>query len=1715
MIDLPGYTITSKIYESASSVVYRARRNGGPREGQEERERPVILKVLKADHPTPEELNRYRREYEMTHCHELDGVVHALGMERIENTLALVMEDFGGESLQKVTAGKRLTLAEALNVGGRAADILRRTHAAGIIHKDVNPSNLIWNPDTEQLKLIDFGIATRFSREDPVFETPNAIEGTLAYISPEQTGRMNHVLDYRSDFYSLGATLFELITGRPPFNSRDPLEMLHCHIALEPEPPHRIDPRVPKMVSMLVLRLLAKNPAERYQSASGIAADLKLCLEQVRSNGRVEPFSPGMQDFSERFEIPQKLYGREREVQTLHSVFERIVSGSAPAAGNELLLVSGYSGVGKTSLVREIYEPLTRMRGAFISGKFDQLRHGIPYGAVLGAFRRLIHTLLAEGEAEFHRRRQDLLDTLGMNAGVLIQVLPELELITGPQPVPSAVDSVDAQNRFHLTFHKFVSVFARPEHPLVVFLDDLQWADGPSLRLLEYLLTGTPIQSLLIIGAYRENETGPDHPLSLMLETVRDARAAVTSIVLSPLELRDVHVLVTETLSRPLDETLPLSELVYAKTGGNPLIISEFLESIHRNGLLAFDHERRRWKWDYEGIEELNPPGGIAELLPGRMHGLTAEAREVLKAAACIGNSFDLKTLVVLSKQPEPEVSACLREFIAAGLVFPVGKERRMADRVLDMDGLCDCALAASSNYRFAHDRVQQAAYSLIPGDERKAAHLEAGRLLLRFFGPSEREDRLFEIATHLNLGTELIESSPERLELTRLNLMAGRKARAATAFESALQYFKAGISLLGDRCWEDEYRLSLDLYTGGAEAAGACSDYLEMEWLVETVLHRAATLLDKIDAYEVKILAYSVLQNKLTETLDFALPVLKELGFSLPREPRKSRIFWEWLKLKLALGKVGIEDLADLPEMVDPRELAIVRIADKIGPSAYITSPALFAFLVIKKTSFFVKHGVCGSFASDCLCYAMILLGVNEDHEEAFRFARAGKRLMDRFGDPASWIYCECVFNLLIRHWKTHAVDTLAPLLQVYHKGLECGNLEYAFYGAGNRLIHMYLIGWELEGLSREWFLYEGVMTRSKHVWAVHTVALYRQVLMNLMGQSADPVSIAGPACNEEDIVPVLEGMKDTYVLFDIHLNKLILNYLFERYPQAVESSLKAREIIDSQLCRLSYGFYFFYDSLALLAVFPESTKAERRAIRKRVAANRKRLKKWSDWAPANYSHKFCLVEAELARVRGRHDDAERLFDRAIELAGKEGYIREQAIANERAAVFYLDRDRKTVAKAYIKEARYLYKRWGAAAKVESLDRSYDRLFAGRGPRLPDSETAPSKGSEFPTASATSTTDKHEMDLASILKATRAISGEIALPKLLGSLIRIAVENAGAQRGLLTIRSADGLFVEAEGRVGSEDAVVLQSIPVENGRDFPASVIRYAARTGESVILNDARGDSRFAGDPYLAEASSGSILCLPLVRQGSIVGVLYMENNLTTDAFTEGGCIKTLELLCAQAAISIENAKLYERMEEYSHTLEEKVSERTASLEIAMMELERLACLDGLTQIANRRRFDEYLEQEWARSRREGSSISLIICDVDFFKLFNDTYGHKAGDECLCSVAAAINTSTRRPGDLAARYGGEEFAVILPDTDAEGALHVAESLRSKIHALAIPHRASSVAGHVTLSMGIASMIPKRSAAPGTLIVLADEALYGAKALGRDRIIVSPHPDR
>lgn len=1522
MIALSGITIQSKIYESSNSLVCRGIR--------EEDDRAIVVKMLKQDYPSPQELTRYRQEYEITRSLHLEGVVKAYSQQDYQRTLIILSEDFGGESLEQWMRQQSsfcpMSLPTFLRLAIALTDILGSIHANNIIHKDINPGNIVFNPDTGVVKIIDFGIATQFSRTNPTFKSHYSLEGTLAYLSPEQTGRMNRLLDYRTDFYSLGVTFYQLLTGQLPFETTDRLELIHCHLAKQPVPPHEIrsvgcgvwgvedEPSsiadaIPKAISDIVMKLMAKNAEDRYQSAWGIKADLEHCLCQLEATGRIDDIQPGLQDVSEQFHIPQKLYGREAEIAALLAAFERVSEdreqgmGSEetnptphtphPSTSSKLMLVSGYSGVGKSALVQELHKPITAKRGYFISGKFDQLQRDIPYSAIAHALHNLVQQLLGEPDEQLQQWRSRLLTALGSNGQLIIDVIPEVELIIGKQPPVSEVGATEAQNRFNRVFQQFIRVFCSQEHPLVIFLDDLQWADSATLKLIELLLLDEQTQFLFLIGAYRDHEVNSTHPLAFTLERLRKQGAGLQEIILAPLTLEPLSQLIAETLHQNTDTVRSLAKLVLRKTEGNPFFVGEFLRMLYGENLLTFDVALSSWQWNMTQIQAQNMTDNVVELLLLKLQKLPEGTQQMLRLAACVGDEFDLETLAIVCEKSPQAISLDLLAAIQAELIQPLSE--------LDENLLVQA-------YKFLHDRVQQAAYALIDESQKQVVYLQIGRNLLKKTLPEQQSERLFEIVDHLNHGIELISDQSERDEIAKLNLLAGQKAKGAIAYSTARNYLATGRQWLAASSWQTNYDVTLELYIETTEVAYLCGEFEQVEYWAAIVLQSAKTIFDSVKVYEVRIQT-DIAQNQPLKAINTALQVLLQLGINFPKTPSQSDVRLELDTITALFNENEVESLIHLPKMIELDKLAAMRILSSITIAAQIAAPNLIPLLAAKQVNLSIQYG--NAFVSPFAyaTFGLILCGMIGNIDTGYQFGQLALTLLSQSHTHALKARTLLIVNDFIIHWKEHTRELLQPLLEGYQIGLETGDLESAAYCAYTHCFQSYANGKELIEVERNMVTYGEAIHQIKQETALTWNQIFRQVIINLMGGSISPTRLVGESYNEEIELPQYEAANDGSTIFTVHFNKLFLCYLFSEYAQAVENAALA----ETYLIRLTgtplEPLYYLYDALARLATYLDSSTQVQKEILKKVAVSQEKMKHWAHHSPMNHLHKYHLVQAETARVLGQLLEAEKFYEQAIQGARENEYIQEEALAYELAAKHYLARGLEKFAQLYIKEAHYCYKRWGSTAKVKDLETRYPQFF-------PQSSSVASTPIHT-TAETTSNTSYVAFDLVSVMKAAQAISSEIELEQLLRSLMQILIENAGAQIGFLILENAGEWIIDAacELKDGANVCAtrVLQSIPITNR--LPESIIQYVIRTHESVILNDAAREGHFIHDPYIQQNQTQSLLCLPLLNQSKLIGVLYLENQLATGAFTPEQT-QVLNLLSTQAAIAIENAKLYSKL-------------------------------------------------------------------------------------------------------------------------------------------------------------------------------------------------------
>ncbi|SKB11702.1 Multi-sensor signal transduction multi-kinase [Planktothrix sp. PCC 11201] len=1508
VVNLVGYQITEQLYAGTRTLVYRGIRTDD--------QATVVIKFLRNEYPTFHELVQFRNQYTIAKNLDFPHIIKPLNLEIYHNGYALVMEDFGGISLshylqnatKENSQSKYLPLTEFLEIAIKLADTLHYLYQNRVIHKDIKPANILIHPDTKQIKLIDFSISSLLPKESQEIQNPNILEGTLPYLSPEQTGRMNRGIDYRSDFYSLGITFYELLTGILPFSAENAMELVHCHLAKKPRPIHQINREIPLILSKIVKKLMAKNAENRYQSALGIKYDLEKCLTQLKITGQIDFFELGNQDITDRFLIPEKLYGREREVDQLLAAFERVASLSSssqkgenfPLSSSEIMLVAGFSGIGKTAVINEVHKPIVRQRGYFIKGKYDQFQRNIPFSGFVQAFRDLMRQLLSDSDIQLQIWKDKILAELGENGQVLIEVIPELENIIGKQPQAPEISGNAAQNRFNLLMQKFVGIFSTKEQPLVIFLDDLQWADSASLNLLQLLMQDTG--NLLILGAYRDNEVSPIHPLMLTIDRIVKSGATVNTITLPPLSESDLNRLVADTLHCELPLAQPLTQNVYQKTKGNPFFAVQFLKALYDEKLITFNWEIQHWQCDIANIKALAITDDVVEFMALQLRKLPTETQDVLKLAACIGSQFDLATLAIVSETDNsPALMADqLWKALEEGLIIAtteVYKFFRQNDNICTVDDV-----ATHANYRFLHDRVQQAAYSLIPDDKKQATHLKIGQLLLKNSSNIEQDDKIFEIVRHLNQGQDLIKPPQERQELAELNLITGRKAKASTAYVAALVYLQTAMELLTAECWQNQYELTLNIYIDTAEAQYLNLDFEESLKLAEVAMQTANSLLDKVKVYELQMQIH-IAQLEMLTAVNIGLEVLEKLTISLLTID---------VEKELIIDLPHLDRLDELPIMTDPNKLAAMQILKILCAPVFMAKPEIFPQIIITMINLCLQHGNSGISSFAYGFYGLLLVGFGQ-LDRGYHAGLIALKLLEKFNakDLKAKVYN--LFNSNIRTWKEHPRNSVEPLREAVQAGLEVGDLEWGGYSAANLSSYLFFTADNLGSSVGEQKVYIDLCIHIKQEIPTHFSQIWRQLGLNLQGESADPLLLIGESFDEAKILPRMIEAKSGNVLFIFYVAKTILLYLLGDSRQALKNVEFAQEQAGAAFGFMQVVFLNFYHSLALLNLYAKVPQSEQQNYLAQVNINQEKMKFWAENAPQVNQHKYDLVEAEKARVLGMNWQAAEFYEQAILGAKKQSYICEEGLAQELAAQFCLGWGKEHLARDYMIEAYYIYSRWGAKAKIDALEKHYPRLLA---PILQQPNAAHSFQETIArgtlTSTKTSTSSSEVLDLPTLLKASQAISGEIQLDKLLTTLLEIVIANAGASKCVLLIKQDQAL--KLVGLVESEKSPqLLSSVPLELSPDIPISLVNNVKRTLQPLVLADARIRADFAADFYIKKHQPISILCIPIINQRQLIGILYLENNLTVGAFTSDR-VEVLNLICSQAAISLENARLYQ---------------------------------------------------------------------------------------------------------------------------------------------------------------------------------------------------------
>ena len=1433
----------------------------------------VLLLTPGASRPSRDSLKKLEHQYSFRGELDATWAVRPLALSKYKEQQVLVLEDPGGEPLDRVIHGP-MEMSQFLRLALGLASALNHLHKRNVIHKDVKPGNFLVDFATGHAWILGFGIASRLLRERQSPEPPEFIAGTLPYMAPEQTGRMNRSIDSRSDLYAFGVMLYEMLTGSRPFTASDPMGWVHCQIARQPVPPHELLKNAPVAVSAIIMRLLAKTPEERYQTAAGVHYDLRRCLAEWEARGCIEEFVPGRHDTPDRLLIPEKLYGREREIDTLLSAFDRVVAGHRP----ELVLVSGYSGIGKSALVNELHKPLVPPRGLFASGKFDQYKRDIPYATLAQAFQSLIRPLLSKSEEELSTWRTALREALDPNGLLIVDLVPELKLIIGEQPPVPELPLQQAQSRFQLVFRRFIGVFARPEHPLALFLDDLQWLDAATLDLMEDLLTRTDVQHLMLIGAYRDNEVNPDHPLVRKLEAMRRSGAILQDIVLAPLVLENLGQLIADSLGCEPDGATPLAQLIENKTGGNPFFAIQFFSALAEEELLRFDYDRGRWSWDLNRIHAKGYTDNVVDLMIRKLSRLPAETQNALQQFACLGNSTEFAILRIVYQDSEEEVHGQLWEAVRQGLVF-----------------------RSEESYRFLHDRVQEAAYSLIPKQLRAEAHLRIGRLLA-VHTPRERlEEGIFEIVNQLNRGSHLLTSTEERERVAELNCIAGKRAKISTAYASALRLLAAGRALLTDETWESNYGLIFSIEYLTAECELLTADMAAAENRLSMLAQRAKSRHDMAVVTRLRLTLYTTLDMS-NRGVELCLEYLRHLGIDWSPTPTRDEVMREYGRIRSLVGDRQIEDLVDLPLMTDPEILDVLDVlTEAVTPSMYCDEN-LFSLVICHMVNLSLEHGNCDGSCFAYVWFAVIAGPRFGEYEDGFRFGRLGYELVEKRGLVRYQARTYMSFGNMVIPWARHALEGRELARRAFDAAYRIGDLTFAAYSCTKLITNFLTVGDSLAEIQPE---------------AEKGLAFAKSVRFGLVIDLLIP---------QVRIIRTLRGLTPTFGSFDDenfdesqfeqHLasnptfglpefwycsRKLQARFFAADYATAVDVSLRGQRLIYTSPSQLETADFRFYGALAHAAYWDSASADQRPRHFEALAAHFGEIEIWAEHCPENFENRAALVGAEIARIEGRILDAEQLYENAIRSARENGFVHNEALANEVAARFYMGRGFEKIAYAYLQDARYCYLRWGATAKVQQLDSLYPRL------RQQESISA--------STGAIGTPVEH-LDLATVIRVSQAVSSEMVLEKLIDSLMRAALEHAGAERALLISSTHGELKIEAEATTAEGDVVVNLGIDAGIAAAIPEALIRFVMRTSESVILKDASSSNPFSADSYIAQRRPRSILTLPLINRGKLISILHLENNLAPDVFTPDR-ITVLKLLASQAAISLENSRLYRDVE------------------------------------------------------------------------------------------------------------------------------------------------------------------------------------------------------
>jgi len=1464
MNSIKDYKLIKVFYETEHTRVYVADKDS----------KKYFLTELAGHYPAPSETAQLKKEFSIRKESGISGIITPYEIVDTGSVFAVASEFVDGVSLKSyIKSGKKLSIKKTVSIGLKIAKALMGLHSLKLIHRDVRNSNIIVENNSGKVFLADFGLSAVTSKMGLQIYNPKTIEDTLTYISPEQTGRMNRDVDFRTDFYSLGISLYELFCGRPPFISEDPLEIIHSHIARKPLSLKVVNDNIPAALSLITDRLLAKTAEERYQSSKGLIYDLNFCKINLTENNTIADFKLGLRDIPEQLTIPQIIVGREKELELLLTSFSKFCGGE-----KIFITVSGEPGVGKSALINEIQKPIVARRGHFLSGKYDQMRKDIPYSAIIQAIQLSLRQTLSEKAEVIEIRRNELLKAMGTNGKVLIDIIPDIAKIVGEQPPVMDLPRDEAQNRFFMVFKNFINVFAKPESPMVLFLDDLQWADAASLILIQKIVSDPEIPSLFVIGSYRDNEVGLTHPLVAVIDDIKKNKVRIEHIVVKSLNEKHILSIFANIFPETDDRLVQLSEIVFKKTGGNPFFVMQFIKTLYDDGLIGVD-DNGAYRWDSEAITTMQITDNVVDMMIQKIKKLPDNCITVLKTCACIGNRFDLET-------------------ISEAMDITIDKVYE------DMDGVIASGLVGvyRNYYRFHHDRIQEAAYSLMDDSEKIKLHYKIGNYVLNKTSDDTINDKIFYIVHHLNISRTLIIAESEKRVIAGLNYSAGLKAKGSSAFETAASFFKSAAYFLDEQSWTINYDMTYNVYHELSECLYIIGKYDEASEIFNKLKNKCKNEVDLASLYCTQIQLLTS-ETKYTEAVSLGREALALLGAKLPKKVSIISVIMLTLKLKWKLSKITVQGLYNLPMITDERILSMLKTRENLGSASLYLDKNLNLYNALSASAGILYHGHCSQSPLGLSVLSSVLAVGLGDLKTAKELGDVAIKLSDTIKntDRAMALFSVAYF---IKHWFIIEKDVIPMFKEAHQLFMDRGNKIFAGHCISNILHFSLSAGINLEDVYADYSRFKELII------SLNDNSAYNHYLDNIRWY--DVLKLNSQICEKSRLELIAKGSPVEKYLY--YSEAAWLNYLLGNFPDARKYLLLSDPYQGELKGTIHDSEYYYHSGLISAKCYETANSKERKLLKKHVITAKKKLNSWDKSLGNIFTHKAMIINAEMDHIDGKFQEAETNYKAAIISAEKTGHIHNAAAASLRLAQCYLKMNRHDPAKEYFAMAIRDFSKWGADAVCKYIEKEFADFVSVSEMKMPADQ---------------SLSKSTALDLASAMKASRAIAGEIQIARVLEKIMEIVLENAGAQKGYLILADGENLLIEARGVVDTGKISVLESIDVSGYEGVSPSIINYVNRTGTDIILDNAYSDSIYKDDPYIKNGKIHSLLCMAIKNQGKISAILFLENNLLNGAFTRDR-LELLQLLSAQAAVSIDNARLYA-------DLEKRVDERTRELKEA----------------------------------------------------------------------------------------------------------------------------------------------------------------------------------